>query len=397
MKLLQRFLQRSPTLFQLLPFLFPVVQAASHTAPPAGCLHVAKSGGAYTSVQSAINTLSTSSTTDQCIFVDQGTYNEQVYVAARSARLTIYGYTEDTTSYSGNKAVLIFNNHADVAQNNDATGTLRVHADGVKVYNLNVVNSYGKGDQAIALSAQADSGYYGCQFYGFQDTLLANEGYQYYRGCMVTGATDFIFGQRAAAWFEDCDIRVRNSGYYITANGRDSSTNPSYYLFNNCDVAAAPGETVTAGTYYLGRPWRAYARVVFQNTGLSSVINGAGWSRWNGDADVGNVYYGEYGNTGLGASGTRASFSQKLGSAVALSTVLGSGFAGAGWFDATYPGDDGGSESAPSATLGTSTATPAPTGCAALYGQCGGMDWAGATCCEGGSCTFGNDWYSQCS
>lgn len=66
------------------------------------------------------------------------------------------------------------------------------------------------------MSAQADSGYYGCSFYGFQDTLLANEGLQYYRNCLITGATDFIFGQRAAAWFEKCDIRVRNGGYYIT-------------------------------------------------------------------------------------------------------------------------------------------------------------------------------------
>lgn len=74
----------------------------------------------------------------------------------------------------------------------------------------------GKGSQAIALSAQASSGYYGCSFYGFQDTLLANKGTQYYRNCQITGATDFIFGQNAAAWFERCDIRVRNGGYYIT-------------------------------------------------------------------------------------------------------------------------------------------------------------------------------------
>lgn len=33
---------------------------------------------------------------------------------------------------------------------------------------------------------------------------------------MITGATDFIFGQNAVSWFEQCDIRVRNGGYYIT-------------------------------------------------------------------------------------------------------------------------------------------------------------------------------------
>ncbi|KAK6535432.1 hypothetical protein TWF694_001892 [Orbilia ellipsospora] len=35
--------------------------------------------------------------------------------------------------------------------------------------------------------------------------------------------------------------------------------------------------------------------------------------------------------------------------------------------------------------------------CAALYGQCGGIGWTGATCCATGStCTYGNDYYSQC-
>ncbi|KAI1841545.1 hypothetical protein JX266_012297 [Neoarthrinium moseri] len=35
--------------------------------------------------------------------------------------------------------------------------------------------------------------------------------------------------------------------------------------------------------------------------------------------------------------------------------------------------------------------------CAAMYGQCGGIGWNGATCCATGSvCTKGNDYYSQC-
>lgn len=117
------------------------VLAASRTSPPSGCLHVAKSGGQYTSVQAAINTLSTSSTADQCVFVNQGTYTEQVYVASRAARLTIYGYTADTSSYAGNKATITFNKDAKAAGNNDKSGTLRVAAANVKVYNLNVINS----------------------------------------------------------------------------------------------------------------------------------------------------------------------------------------------------------------------------------------------------------------
>ncbi|KAI1826457.1 carbohydrate esterase family 8 protein [Xylaria intraflava] len=314
-----------------------VALAASRTSPPSGCLHVAKSGGSYTTVQSAVDSLSTSSSDDQCIFIDQGTYTEQVYIDSRAAKLTIYGYTTDTTSYASNKAVITYNLPASTAGSNDASGTLRVHADNVKVYNVNVENSYGQGSQAIALSAQASSGYYGCQFYGFQDTLLADKGQQYYSNCLITGATDFIFGMTAQAWFEACDIRVRKGGYYITANGRDSSSNPSYYLFNNCDVAAGSGESVSSGSYYLGRPWRPYARVVFQGTSLSSVINSAGWHDWDGSTDVDNIYYAEYDNSGSGASGTRVSWSQKLDSPVSESTVLGSGYANGAWYDDNYP------------------------------------------------------------
>ncbi|CRK45239.1 hypothetical protein BN1723_016498, partial [Verticillium longisporum] len=116
-----------------------------------------------------------------------------------------------------------------------------------------------------------------------------------------------------------------------TANGRDSSSNPSYYVFNNCNIAAASGNSVSAGAYYLGRPWGAYSRVVFQKTTISSVINSAGWSVWNtGDEMTSNVAYGEYQNTGAGASGTRASFSKALSSAVSISTILTSSYASKG-------------------------------------------------------------------
>ncbi|KAI1265639.1 carbohydrate esterase family 8 protein [Xylariaceae sp. FL1019] len=287
--------------------------AVSRTSPPDGCLHVATSGGDYTTVQAAIDALDTSSSDDQCVFVDEGTYTEQVYIADRAAQLTIYGYTTDSTSYNDNGATLTYNLPASTAGSNDASGTLRVWAENVKVYNLNVVNS--------------------C----FQDTLLANEGSQWYEGCEITGATDFIFGQEAAAWFEGCDIRVREGGYYVTANGRDSSDNPSYYLFNNCDVAAASGESVTDGEYYLGRPWKTYSRTVFQSSTLSAVINEAGWSAWNGDTDVDNVYYGEYANSGDGAEGDRVDWAQMLSSAVTEETVLGSSYTSEAWYDASYP------------------------------------------------------------
>lgn len=102
-------------------------------------------------------------------------------------------------------------------------------------------------------------------------------------------------------------------------------------------MAAASGNSVSNGAYYLGRPWGEYARVVFQKTSLSAVINGAGWRIWNtGDERTGHVTFGEYQNTGTGASGTRASFATKLSSPVAITTILGSNYASLGFYDAEY-------------------------------------------------------------
>jgi hypothetical protein len=45
----------------------------------------------------------------------------------------------------------------------------------------------------------------------------------------------------------------------------------------------------------------------------------------------------------------------------------------------------------------TETAQSAATSCAAVYYQCGGLNWTGATCCASGStCQYQNEYYSQC-
>lgn len=65
----------------------------------------------------------------------------QVNIPARSAQLTVYGYTADTTSYAGNKATITYNQNAAAAGSNDASGTVRVQATNFKMYNVNVRNT----------------------------------------------------------------------------------------------------------------------------------------------------------------------------------------------------------------------------------------------------------------
>jgi pectinesterase len=177
-------------------------------------------------------------------------------------------------------------------------------------------------------------GYYGVGLYGYQDTLLTQIGNQVYAKCYIEGATDFIFGQHARTWIDNSDIRVSAQGV-ITANGRPSTSDTSYYVINKSSVSGSGSSTAGTGSVYLGRPWSQYARVCFQNTVLGSIVNGAGWEVWSSSTpNTGGVTFQEYGNTGAGASGTRASFSTKLSSAISISTILGSSYTG--WVDTSY-------------------------------------------------------------
>lgn len=135
--------------------LIGLAYSASRTTAPSGALVVGDDGD-YSTIQDAVDALSSSSSDEQSIFISAGTYKEQVYVKALSGPVTIYGYTEDTTSYSSNEVTITYGLSQEDVDNNDATATLRVWTSNFKLYNVNVVNSYGEGSQALALSAYAE-------------------------------------------------------------------------------------------------------------------------------------------------------------------------------------------------------------------------------------------------
>lgn len=221
------------------------------------------------------------------------------------------------------------------AADDEHTGTLIIESDNVAVYNIDIKNTYGEGSQAIALSAYGSSqGYYGVGLYSYQDTLLAETGNQIYANCYIEGAVDYIFGQYARAWIVGSTLASIGAGA-ITANGRDDDDDDgSYYVITDSTVTAG-SSAPAAGTVYLGRPWYPYARVAFQKTALSDIINSAGWEEWStSDTDTSHVVFEEYDNSGAGASGTRASFETELSSAITIETILGSDYAD--WVDADY-------------------------------------------------------------
>ncbi|KDN39071.1 hypothetical protein RSAG8_09107, partial [Rhizoctonia solani AG-8 WAC10335] len=147
----------------------------------------------------------------------------------------------------------------------------------------------------------------------------------------LSAATDFhlidcfTVGSQASIWITKSTIETVESGY-ITASGRDSD-DANYYVIDSSTIKGT-------GSCYLGRPWREYARVIFQNSSLGSNIIAAGWQIWS-DAtpNTAHVYYGEYNNSGAGAwNSQRVSFATRMSSPISISTVLGS----TSWVDSAY-------------------------------------------------------------
>lgn len=142
-------------LFLSLCSILRLVTAAARTTAPSGALVVGKNG-TYSTIQDAVDALSTSSTKEQIIFIEPGTYSEQVSIASLNGPLTIYGSTSDTSAYSSNEVIITAAESQATQSTNDLTATLSVHTSDFKMYNVKVVNSYGSGSQALALSAYAE-------------------------------------------------------------------------------------------------------------------------------------------------------------------------------------------------------------------------------------------------
>ncbi|KAG3156911.1 hypothetical protein PC129_g11288, partial [Phytophthora cactorum] len=312
----------------------------TRTEPPPGAIVVDATGaysGSFKTVSEGVAKLS-NTTAQRILFLMPGTYEEQVTIPKLKGNLVVQGYTCDTTSYAANQVTIT---HAmaqkDVPANitksrNDYTTTLLLKSSNVKVYNLNVANTAGNVGQAIAMKVDgANYGFYACNLTGYQDTLYANKGPELFAKSYINGAVDFVFGLYAKAWFESCDIESVGKGC-VTANGRTNDSNPSEYVFNNARVFGSnPGQA------FLGRPWRPYARVVFQNSELSDVINPAGWQLWNGDNNTANVYFKEFNNTGAGAAtDKRVAFGGTLEKPVAITEILGEGYESAWWVDKSF-------------------------------------------------------------
>jgi pectinesterase len=274
-----------------------------------------KGDGQFKSIQDAINAApqTTSSTRRWTIRIKPGVYKENIYVQREKRFVRLVG--EDAA-----KTILTYNLNANMlGQDGRPIGTFRtpstvIDADDFTAENLTFENSAGPVGQALAIRIDGDRATFRkCRFLGWQDTILANRGRHYFEDCYIAGHVDFIFGG-ATVFFERCHIHCLRNGYITAASTPPEQ--PFGFVFSHCKITGETSEVKT----YLGRPWRAFASVIFLNTEMSEVVRPVGWHNWDKPDREKTSRYAEFKSTGPGGQKeSRVSWSTQLSPAEARS------------------------------------------------------------------------------
>lgn len=273
---------------------------------------VAKDGsGNYTTVQAAINSVPSNSSTRTNIYIKNGTYKEKINISSSKINISLIGQSKAGT-------ILTYNDAASTPKSSGGTlgttgsASVTIAGEGFQAENITFENSYNEAangsSQAVAVLAKADKMIFkGCSFKGNQDTLYANGDArrQYYYNCYIEGDVDFIFGS-ANAVFDSCEIfSLNRSGGCVTAPS--TKANQKGYLIYKCKLTSSSGPK----SIYLGRPWipssdttQTTPKVLYRECELGSHIADGGWTVMSGNNPA-NYEMWEYKNTGAGANTSR--------------------------------------------------------------------------------------------
>jgi len=315
MKVLPRYICR---------FLVFIVLASQSASIYAYDFVVAQGGsGDFTKIQEAIDAVPAFRKNATTIFIKKGIYKEKIILASPKENIRLIGEDKFNT-------ILTYD---DYAQKKNAFGedigtsgssSFYCLGDGFTAENITFENSSGPVGQAVAIWVGSDRAtFVNCRFLGFQDTLYTygKGARQFYYQCYIEGTVDFIFGS-STAWFESCELHCKRKGYITAASTPQTSS--FGYIFNNCKITGSPD----VDRFYLGRPWRPYARVIFMNCGMPGFIVPEGWHNWGKTSNEHTAYYAEYNNSGEGSlTQHRVAWSHQLNreeyTQITLSTVFG--------------------------------------------------------------------------
>ncbi|KAF8774945.1 hypothetical protein HU200_004990 [Digitaria exilis] len=268
----------------------------------------------FTTVQAAVDAIPNHSRKRNVVWINKGIYFEKVTIPASKPNLTFQGQGFDLTA-------IAWNDTAKSANGTFYSASVSIFATGFVAKNISFINVApiprpGAVDaQAVAIRINGDqAAFWGCGFFGAQDTLHDDRGRHYFKECFIQGSIDFIFGD-ARSLYENCRLisiadpvpsGQRSITGSVTAHARVSENDNTGYSFVNCSIGGT-------GWIWLGRAWRPYSRVVFAYTSMSDIIASEGWNDWNDPSRDQTVFYGEYKCTGEGANlAKRVPYAQKL-------------------------------------------------------------------------------------
>lgn len=282
--------------------LFMFSLALSMEVNAASCeIKVAADGsGDVRAVGDAVNRVPSGNSSRCVIRIAPGRYEEQIRIPADKPFISFIGE-------SAEKTILTYKISNKEAGSTSAAYAAYIGGHDFYAENITFENSFGVGSQAVAILVEADrSVFKKCRFLGWQDTLYAKNGRQYYVDSYIEGSVDYIFGQ-AAAVFENCIIHSKADGY-IAAPMRFAADEPAGFVFLRSRLTS---ENTTRGVY-LGRPWRDYGRTVFIDTKMDAQVIPVGWHHWEKQREK-TSFLGEYGSTGTGSNdAARVEWAKKL-------------------------------------------------------------------------------------
>ena len=277
----------------------------------AGTIVVAADGsGQFKTVQEAIAAAPERSADRTIIHIKPGTYEGPVIVAKNKTKITLQGDDAKTTTLTWSRNV-----QDPIPEGSDKFNPgVHVIGDDFRAENLTIENTSGNHGQALALRMDGDRAVVkNCRITGWQDTLMVNNGRQYFKDCFISGRVDFIYGSPTAV-FDHCEIQSRNGGHITAAS--TPQDHEFGFVFLNCNLTgdAAPWVKPASGPASqpvpdkltpqadLGRPWRPYAAVAYINCQMGDHIKPQGWDNWRNPANEKTARYSEYNSTGPGAN-----------------------------------------------------------------------------------------------
>jgi pectinesterase len=270
---------------------------------------VAKDGtGNFKTIQEAINAVPDFRKKETTIFIKNGIYKEKLILAESKILVTFIGESPDSTIITYDDWAQKKNIFGEETGTSGSAG-FYIYGANFSAENISFQNTAGPVGQAVAVFVAGDKvKFRNCRFLGFQDTLYTwgKESRQYYNHCYIEGTVDFIFGSSTAV-FDSCTVFGKRGGFYTAAS---TPENKKFgYVFLDCNITGdAP-----AISFYLGRPWRPFAKTVFLRCKLNKQVRPEGWHNWGNAENEKTVYYAEYKNKSSDSStGKRVSWSNQL-------------------------------------------------------------------------------------